>query len=182
MAGTVQSLFGDMFKTPEQIRREQQAALMNEGRQSAGMLMAGGGSGLAQAIKGQAANIAQYIPTSADQLKRGALQAAGQVAALQGNEEGKRALNLAAMSPEERDAAIVRNALKGVDLKNPEALQAAADKLNAEGMTRQAAALSDRAAAISSSLSEQEQKDKEIKLPTSSEAPRSLCRVSILSS
>jgi hypothetical protein len=157
MAGTVQSLFGDMFKTPEQIRREQQAALMNEGRQSAGMLMAGGGSGLAQAIKGQAANIAQYIPSSADQLKRGALQAAGQIAGMQGNEEGKRALNLAAMSPEEQRATQLRQALKGVDIQDQASVDAAVSKLQDMGMTREAMALTQRSDAL---RSRQLEKDK----------------------
>ena len=148
MASTVQSLFGDMFKTPDQIRREQQRALMDEGRQSAGMLLQGGGNGLAQAIKGQAANIAQYIPSSADMLKRGGLQAAGQLAGMAGNEQGKRALNLAALSPEERKATELQGALKGLNLQDAASVDAAVQKLNQMGYNQEAMALSQRSDAL----------------------------------
>jgi hypothetical protein len=108
MAEVVKSMFGDMFKSPEQIRQEQQDKLLEQGRMSAGMLLQNNSnsptSGLANAIRGYGAGILQNIPRDADRLKRGMLGAAGEVAGLAGNEQGKQAFREAAMSPEERQA------------------------------------------------------------------------------
>ena len=133
-----------LFANPEDIRQKQRERLLNEGRQSAGMLMQGGGSGLSQAIKGYGANVAQYMPLQADRMKRGLMGAAAEVAGLQGNEEGRRAIQLAAMSPQEQEAIQGRQVMKEAASGDPESMQKAIDLLDSRGQTGAANAMRER--------------------------------------
>jgi hypothetical protein len=102
-----------LFKTPEQVRAEQEQALMDQGSLSAGMLLKQPTrSGLAAGILGQGAAAAQYMPKAADRFVKGMMGAAGGVAGLAGNKQAQAALQQAAMSPEVRKAQQMQERLK----------------------------------------------------------------------
>jgi len=138
-----------LFKTPEQVRAEQEQALMDQGRQSAGMLLQQPTrSGLAAGILAQGAAAAQYMPKAADRFVRGMAGAAGNVAGLFGNEEAKKALMQARMTPEERQAREQQAQMgKIAGSKDPDAIEAYAQTL-AQTNPRAAEALMNRAAAL----------------------------------
>jgi hypothetical protein len=95
------NLMAGLFKTPEQVKAEQEQALMEQGSRSAGMLLKQPTrSGIAAGILGQGAAAAQYMPKAADRFVKGMLGAAGGVAGLAGNQQAQAALQQAAVSPE----------------------------------------------------------------------------------
>ena len=95
------NLMAGLFKTPAQVRAEQEQALMEQGSRSAGMLLKQPTrSGIAAGILGQGAAAAQYMPKAADRFVKGMLGAAGGVAGLAGNQQAQAALQQAAVSPE----------------------------------------------------------------------------------
>ena len=102
-----------LFKTPEQVRAEQEQALMDQGSLSAGMLLKQPTrSGLAAGILGQGAAAAQYMPKAADRFVKGMMGAAGGIAGLAGNEQAQAALQQAQRSPEELKALRLQNIMK----------------------------------------------------------------------
>lgn len=139
-----------LFANPEDIRQKQRERLLNEGRQSAGMLMQGGGSGLSQAIKGYGANVAQYIPVQADRMKRGLMGAAAEVAGLQGNEEGRRAIQMASMSPQEQQAAKTQQLLSSVDTSDPQSIAKGVAAAQQAGLPKVVEFLKGKAASLAS--------------------------------
>ena len=142
MASTVQSLFGDMFKTPAQMVQEQQQKLMEQGRQSAGMMLAAAPkSGLAQAIAGHAAGIAQNIPATSEAMRRTSLGAMGLAAGATDNQQLQNLYQNAAMTPQEREAAYAQGVMKEAATGSPEGINKAIQLLESKGMTEQAAAM-----------------------------------------
>jgi hypothetical protein len=122
-----------LFKTPEQVRAEQEQALMDQGSLSAGMLLKQPTrSGLAAGILGQGAAAAQYMPKAADRFVKGMMGAAGGVAGLAGNKQAQAALQQAQRSPEELKALRLQNIMKQSkgDIKK---LKSAAAKLIEQG-------------------------------------------------
>ena len=152
MASTIQSLFGDMFKTPAQMVQEQQQKLMEQGRQSAGMMLAAAPkSGLAQAIAGHAAGIAQNMPATQEALRRTALGGMGLAAGALDQQQLQNLYYEGAMTPEERAAAANQKIIAETDQNNLYSVKAARDKFKAAGnakgvmmMEQQIAALQKR--------------------------------------
>lgn len=131
------SMIADLLKTPAQVRMEQQGALREQGRKAAasltGMPISGARTALPSMIQNLAASTAADIPLMADQMKRAGLLGLGGVAQLAGREDVQGALQQAALSPEERQAAQL-NQLSGVlTSKDPAEIRQAAKKAEESG-------------------------------------------------
>lgn len=104
-----------LFKTPTQVRADQQKALQEQGLTAAAMLTrgsTGASTALPGLLQGFAGNIAANIPADAQNLVRGSLGAAGAVAGQMGRQDVQQELMRAQMSPEEQRALEMKQKLR----------------------------------------------------------------------
>ena len=140
------SLLADLLKTPSQVREEQMQKLRAEGLQRAGLLQAP--TGARTALPGIYTNIARSGIASAGEnvanIARLGSQGLGGLLSAAGAPQAGQALAQATVTPEERQAAQAQSVMRGLDMNDPAALNAAADELTKLGLTGAATQLSDR--------------------------------------
>ena len=132
-----------LFKTPTQVRADQQKALQEQGLTAAAMLTrgsTGSSTALPGLLQGFAGNIAANIPADAQNLVRGSLGAAGAVAGQMGRQDVQQELMRAQMSPEEQRAMAMKQKLRKAR-GDYEGLKALADEMIREGNAPEAYAI-----------------------------------------
>lgn len=130
-----QSMILDMLKTPQQVREEQLKRLREQSLAQASMMQPVRGT---TGIPGMISQFAQQqmanIPVQANQMVRRLGGAAGTFAeTAQARPEVAQALRLAGVSPEERQAATLQQALKGYQPGNLQSMKATYDQLQQAG-------------------------------------------------
>jgi len=140
------SMIQNLLKTPRQIREEQLQKMRNE---AAGRAQLGGPiRGASSALPGIFSSVLQQqrpaLATDIAQTARGLTQGLGGMLGAAGYQQAGQALAQATVTPEERQAAQAQSVMRGLDMNDPAALNAAADELTKLGLTGAATQLSDR--------------------------------------
>ena len=145
------SMFKGLLKTPEQVRQEEQKALQERGLTAAAMLTRGSGgasSALPGLLQGFAGNIAQNIDQSAQNLVQRGLGGLGGISGALGRQDVQGALQQAAMSEQQVQAAKGQGIAKAMDSADPASLRLAAQRFRNAGLTQAAEAAETRAEAL----------------------------------
>ena len=145
------SMFKGLLKTPEQVRQEEQKALQERGLTAAAMLTRGSGgasSALPGLLQGFAGNIAQNIDQSAQNLVQRGLGGLGGISGALGRQDVQGALQQAAMSEQEAQAAKAQGIAKAMDSADPASLRLAAQRFRNAGLAQAAEVAETRAEAL----------------------------------
>lgn len=129
------SLLADLLKTPSQVREEQMQKLRAEGLQRAGLLQAP--TGARTALPGIYTNIARSGIASAGEnvanIARLGSQGLGGLLSAAGAPQAGQALAQATVTPEERQAAQLQTATRGLQMGNLESMKSTLKKMQEAG-------------------------------------------------
>lgn len=146
-----QSMILDLLKTPQQVREQQLNQLRERSLAQANLIgpVSGGTTALPGLLSQFAQNAAANVGVDMNQAVRRGLGAAGQVAGAAGRPQVAQALQQSAMSPAERQAATVQQAMQGVNPSTVEGLETAIRRLQQAGAPQNVITLlSDRLAQL----------------------------------